>query len=77
MFTVAHPPHRAEDETMTVVVEVRGNEEVIRWHPDRVEGPSSLVSRLDQPKVDLGDPVVFLDAVRRCFGDRAEVRLKG
>ncbi len=77
MFTVARPLPQDQDETMTVVVEVRGNEEIIRWHPDRVEGHPSLLSRLGHPEADLGDPVVFLDAVRLCFGDRAEVRVKG
>ncbi len=77
MLTVAHPLPQDEDETLTVVVEVRGNAETIRWHPDRVEGHPSLLSRLGHPDVELTDPVVFLDAVRSCFGDRAEVRVKG
>ncbi len=77
MLTVAHPLPQDEDETLTVVVEVRGNAETIRWHPDRVEGHPSLLSRLGHPDVELTDPVVFLDAVRSCFGDRADVRVKG
>ena len=77
MFTVAHPLPHDEDDTLTVVVEVRGNAETIRWHPDRVEGHPSGLSRLGHPDADLCDPVAFLDAVRRCFGERADVRVHG
>ncbi len=77
MLTVAHPLPHDDVEALTVVVEVRGNEEVIRWHPDRVEGHPSLLSRLGRPEDDLTDPVTFLEAVRRCFGDRADIRVRG
>ncbi len=77
MLTVAHPLPQDGDETLTVVVEVRGHEETIRWHPDRVEGDPSLLHRLGHPEADLGDPVVFLDAVRSCFGDRADISVRG
>jgi len=76
MLNVIHPLPDTVDESMTVEVEVRDRTEVIRWYPDRIEGPPSVLSRLGHPSDELLDPVVFLDTVRRCFGEGVDVRCR-
>jgi hypothetical protein len=78
-MSLFHPdlprPDPSEADEIVVDVEVLGSIAQLRWSAKGIDGDPVAVARLRRIDGNLDDPVQFLSAVRRAFGDRVRAHL--